>query len=881
MKKTAKILVCLLVVLCISLALVACDDSAQTHKITLKDGDIQNVFYVENGATFTPVTPKDRIGYNFLGWYVGDTLVDGTVNCTADMTVESKWDKYAYVITLADGENTSQVAVVFGESITLTPPQEKADCTFLGWYAGEDLVEGEITPESDLTITAKWQEDAYKITLINQNETTEQQVNRGESYTLTDPDAREGHTFVGWFDGETQYSGEFVPSKSLTLTAKWQANKYTLTLKEDENAAPSVQEVEYNKRVRLQSPDAREGFNFLGWYDSETNEKASTSYYPKADATLIGKWEIIKYTVTMTQNGTSSVETVEYGKSLTLPAPTLEGRQFLGWYDNQGAKVEGAITPQGNITLTGKWDKYAVTIIDGDNTSVVYKSYNDLYTLSIPASREGYEFNGWYGTNGKLLSYTFRVTNDITATSKWEAVGSFAAELKEALKTYLSSKSFETSILSAKTTQARIPLLYLKYVDGKFYTDAVAVQLKKYLNMIDGIYADGTIKDNLYSTSLAQKQGWYGILDYLYSWSAIYNQYSQWLAETGNTDTSYTLYLDAIKKYLTMVDKYNSNSQVKYQFKGKDVTQANLYYSGYNAINNIANANSRLSYEDFVALLQLVEQATGNTDGHSEFLKEYKKVDFDAIDAASDKFAQYSQLKTSLMPYWKGCLPVTQCAFGYSVPTVLALTAANLGFDLGEVVPSSKASLLSYYEKDENGNFKKNGGTPNWVGFSGRPLAGALLKDEEGYDVKFEKTMQGYFPFTDGWSQPLDEMINMDRLCNFYNHDLNTGANVDARYGILYGYMNGIDMEHYTKEVYHSEVCKGAECKYHIDEADGQVYNIISMWKDNLAKDENGKVKITNTVDMAVAIAYLARINGIEAPSPIGVYNASQSVITL
>lgn len=881
MKKTAKILVSLLVVLCVSLALVACDENTTTYKITIKDGDVQNVFYIELGTDFTTIAPKERVGYNFLGWYDGDALLDDTFKPSADMTIEGKWEKYAYVITLVSGDETKQIPVVFGESYTLDSPSQIPDCTFLGWYNGEDLVEGEITPEDDLTITAKWQEDDYKITVINQNNTLVETVKRGDEYTLNDPDTREGYTFAGWFDGETQYSGTFVPSKSLTLEAKWQANELTVILKEDSEATPQVKTVLYNEHIKLANPQAREGYKFLGWYDAKTDKKVSTYYYPKTDATLVGKWEVIKYKVTLSQNGTSTVETVEYGKSLTLPVPTLENRLFLGWYDEQGAKVEGTFTPQGNATLTGKWDKYAVTIIDGESRTTVYRAHNELYTFAIPESREGYEFNGWYNNSGKLISYTIRVTSDVTARSKWEENGSFAAELKEALKTYLFSSTFETTILSAKTTQARIPLLYLKYVDGTFYTDKIAVQLKKYLNMIDGIYDNGTIKDSLFATSLVSQQGWYGIADYLYSWSAMYNQYAQWLAESDNKDTTYSLYIGAIKDYLTMIDAFNSKSQVKYTFKDKEITQANLYYTGYNAINNISVASSRLSYGDFETLLSLVEQATGNKNGHSDFLKAYKKIDFDAIDASSDKYNQYNQLKTSLMPLWKGCLPVTQCAFGYSLPSVLALTAYNLGFDLADTVPNSKTSLLSYYAKDENGNFKRNGGTPNWVGFTGRALASTALRNEAEYDVKFEKTMQGYFPYTDGWSQPLDEMVNMDRLCNWYNHDLKTGSNVDARYGILYGYMNGIDMEHYTKEVYHSAVCKGDECKYHIDEADGQVYNIISMWKDNLTKDANGKVKITGTMDMAVAIVYLAKINGVEAPSPVGVYDSANSVITL
>lgn len=141
--------------------------------------------------------------------------------------------------------------------------------------------------------------------------------------------------------------------------------------------------------------------------------------------------------------------------------------------------------------------------------------------------------------------------------------------------------------------------------------------------------------------------------------------------------------------------------------------------------------------------------------------------------------------------------------------------------------------------------------------------------------------MQGYFPYTDGWGQPLDEMINMDRLCNWYNHDLGTSANVAPQYGLLYGFMNGIDMEHYVKEVYHSQVCKGEECKYHIEEQDGQVYNIVTLWRDSLKKDENGKYVISTTTDMAVAIAYIAQIEGIEAPAPVGAYSKDSAVINL
>lgn len=536
------------------------------------------------------------------------------------------------------------------------------------------------------------------------------------------------------------------------------------------------------------------------------------------------------------------------------------------------------------FTLAACTDKtkttYTLTLDNNGETNTIQVVEGESCTLPIPKERDGYVFVGWYDGD-TLLDNTFTPTKDMSIVGKWERHDALANELKESLKAYLQTDTFSKSVKDARTTQARVPLLYLRYVKGDFYTNEVVLQFKKYLNMIDGVIEDGKIKDSLFATSSASTQGWYGMLDFLYSWSAIANQYQQWCTETGTTDTSYWLYFVAVKEYLNTLDTYLAASQTEYTFKGKTVTQANLYYTGYNALNNIANASSRLSYDDFVELLALVAKATGNTDGHATFLAEYKKIDFTTIDAASDKNTQYGKIKPTIMALWKSCLPVTQVAFGYSAINVSVITAYNLGFDLETTVPYCSNYMLSYYEKDDEGNFKKNGGTPNWVGFSGRPLAGSVFRNNEKYDVKFEKTMQGYFPFTDGWNQPLDEMINMDRLCNYYNHTLTTNANVDPRYGLLYGFMNGIDMEHYVKEVYHSQVCTGEDCKYHIDEQDGQVYNIVTMWRETLKKDENGKYIISNNVDMAVAIAYIAHVYGVEAPTPLGLYNAAQACIDL
>lgn len=206
-------------------------------------------------------------------------------------------------------------------------------------------------------------------------------------------------------------------------------------------------------------------------------------------------------------------------------------------------------------------------------------------------------------------------------------------------------------------------------------------------------------------------------------------------------------------------------------------------------------------------------------------------------------------------------------AWGYSAVDMLPLTAANLG--IKDATPYCDGVMLSYYEK-ENGEFKRQGATPNWVGFTGRPLAGSLYKNNEKYDVAFEKTMQGYFPFTDGFDQPLEEMINLDRLCDYYNHTLPAGESVAPQYALMTAMMHGIDMENYKKQVYPPKSGETGE----------ETFNVITMWRSSLNRD-GGKYVIDNVADMAVAIAYIAQCYGVNAPTPLREYSPSLAVIEL
>lgn len=585
--------------------------------------------------------------------------------------------------------------------------------------------------------------------------------------------------------------------------------------------------------------------------------------------------------------------------------------------------------------------EYCVVTVDDLGTKTTLTVEKGTTIALEDKHRNGYEFLGYYKENEKVDS-SFTVTEDVTLVTRYQ-YGTLAENLLNALKVYLASSGFESSVASARSAAAWLPLSYLRYVEGDFYTNTNAITFKKYINMINELIDDGEIKDVKWPSSDASAQGWYGIIDYLYTYSIAVNSYKEYLQGKGLTDNSADVYLQSISNYLEKVDSWLANSGAVYDILGDQVTQSNLYYQGYNRWNSFSYSSYYNSTtEQYVMgqertrrLLECVAQATGSDEGHEEFLREYAKLEekhlaiqaevgrikpeVDRLNARYNELnAQYNELskqiremedvdekdqliqqrqsvgqerssvasertaikatqtqlenefrdfakQANFMAKFKGFMPVTQVSFGMSTTAYIAIIKANLSLDAD--IPYTDSTFIARYQKDDDGNFVKVGGTPNWVGPTGGPIAASLYRDKVEYDVNFEKCMQGYFPFSDGWNQPLDEMINLDRLGKYYNHTLDTNANVTPQWGLLTGYMHGIDMENY-------DVAQPVE-------GEPTRYNIISLWRDNLKVDDDGNFIITSNLDMAVAIAYLAHINGVEAPSPLGAFSSVDKVISI
>ncbi len=569
-------------------------------------------------------------------------------------------------------------------------------------------------------------------------------------------------------------------------------------------------------------------------------------------------------------------------------------------------------------------------VVDGVQTRYE-RQEGDALTLEDP-HKSGFDFDGYY--DGEVrVSFPYTVTEDVTLTARF-SYAPLAERIADALRVYLASDEFAASVSSAKTAAAWLPLAYLRYVQGDFYTDANAALFRKYMNMLPELIEEGELSDYKWNGSAAQAQGWYGILDYLYTYSIAANAYKEYLHGKGLTDNTFDVYSDAIARYLERADAWESGgTKNTYQVGDENIYQINLA-AKYSRFSNMTSTRYAEMPSDYVEqLLAAVQQATGSDRGHADFLADYATLQprYEAILAEQERIApllqplsdrndalnvQYSELNAQYRAAseedkpaikaqmdevsaertavnaqireikgtlntleqqftsyangkdfagrYKSFLPVTQVSFGMTAYSYLAIVRANLA--LNAELPYTDATVLGYYAKDDNGEFTRKGGTPNWVGPSGRPVAASLYRDYPEYDVDFEKYRQGYFPFTDGWNQPLEEMITLDTLGKYYNHELETGANVTPEWAVLTGYMHGIDMEHYT-------VARPVE-------GEPTEYNIITLWRETLTA-EGDKYVIDNNIDLAVAIAYLAYIQGIDAPTPLGAYDAAEKVIVL
>ena len=187
------------------------------------------------GATF-----RDS-GINIDGWYndkppykpskdVNPVDVSETLTGKQSLIASYKADPVRIEIDANGGKGgSSSQTVQKGTTVTLEAPTKEGHL-FTGWKdgkgnsypAGEDG-KVNITATGDMTLTAVWEARTFTVTyVLLDGKTRTETAAYGRNVTLGE-EKREGHTFVGWKDGEKVYhAGETITvTGDMTLTAEW------------------------------------------------------------------------------------------------------------------------------------------------------------------------------------------------------------------------------------------------------------------------------------------------------------------------------------------------------------------------------------------------------------------------------------------------------------------------------------------------------------------------------------------------------------------------------------------------------------------------------------------------------------------------------------
>lgn len=246
---------------------------------------------------------------------IGDSLVNGvsSVEISEDgfyIINGIKTDIVAidvYPVSFNTGYSATVVSQIIKDGYKVEKPTlDRIGYTLDGWYCNnEEWQFNSDVVKNDMTLSAKWTANEYTVDFVNEMGTNPVSINVAfdSNVTLPTVDEVDGYTFAGWYyNSQVVNNGKWSIATNATLTAKWTANEYTITL---DPGAGSVSKttvnVTYDEDFTLPVPTNDYGV-FTGWlYNDEpitdSTGHSLTKWNFTSDITLTVDWTVKIYTV--------------------------------------------------------------------------------------------------------------------------------------------------------------------------------------------------------------------------------------------------------------------------------------------------------------------------------------------------------------------------------------------------------------------------------------------------------------------------------------------------------------------------------------------------------------------------------------------------------
>lgn len=235
------------------------------YTVTFMDGEkvLETFTNVPHGSAVTAPEVSKKDGKTFVGW---DKKFD---NVTSDLTINAVYDVDTFTVTFKDGEKVLETQTVEYEAAAIAPDTARLSPPEGMHFAKWDKNFSKVT--EDMEVFAVYELNEYTVIFKNGDTTIKTETVK-HGFAATAPNVFDSATekFVGWdkpFDKVTS---------DLTVNAKFETKKFTLTFINFDGTTVYTAEVEYGASIRdhfdKADNDATYNKNILdydGWYKAD------------------------------------------------------------------------------------------------------------------------------------------------------------------------------------------------------------------------------------------------------------------------------------------------------------------------------------------------------------------------------------------------------------------------------------------------------------------------------------------------------------------------------------------------------------------------------------------------------------------------------------